>query len=56
MKVQPAFDGHARDQVVELLQMGERLLDLDRVLKCRIERQGKQWKITALEPVEFFRD
>jgi hypothetical protein len=27
-----------------------------RVLQCRIERQGKQWKITALEPVEFFRD
>jgi len=27
-----------------------------RVLKCRIERQGKQWKITALEPVDFFRD
>jgi hypothetical protein len=25
-----------------------------RVLKCRIERQGKQWKVTALEPVEFF--
>ena len=27
-----------------------------RVLKCRIERQGKQWKIVALEPLEFFRD
>ena len=27
-----------------------------RVLKCRIERQGKQWKITALEPADFFRD
>jgi len=26
------------------------------VLKCRIERQGKQWKIAALEPVEFFRN
>ena len=26
------------------------------VLKCRIERQGKQWKIVALEPVEFFRN
>jgi hypothetical protein len=26
-----------------------------KVLKCRIERQGKQWKIVALEPVEFFR-
>jgi len=27
-----------------------------KVLKCRIERQGRQWKITALEPLEFFRD
>lgn len=26
-----------------------------RVLKCRIERQGKQWKIRALEPLDFFR-
>ena len=26
-----------------------------RVLKCRIERQGKQWRIVALEPVEFFK-
>jgi hypothetical protein len=26
------------------------------VLECRIERQGKQWKIVALEPVEFFRN
>jgi hypothetical protein len=26
-----------------------------RVLKCRIERQGKGWKITGLEPVEFFK-
>ena len=24
------------------------------VLKCRIERQGRQWRIVALEPVEFF--
>ena len=25
------------------------------IVKCRIEKQGKKWKITALEPVEFFR-
>jgi hypothetical protein len=24
------------------------------VVKCRAERKGKAWKITALEPVEFF--
>jgi len=26
-----------------------------RVLKCQVERQGKQWKITALEPLDFFK-
>ncbi len=26
-----------------------------RVVKCRLERRGKQWKITALEPLDFFR-
>ena len=25
------------------------------ILKCSVERRGKKWKITALEPVEFFR-
>lgn len=25
------------------------------VVKCTVERRGKQWKITALEPVDFFR-
>lgn len=25
------------------------------IVKCRAEKQGKKWKITALEPVEFFR-
>lgn len=25
------------------------------IVKCQIEKQGKKWKITALEPVEFFR-
>ena len=24
------------------------------IVKCRIERRGRQWKITAFEPVEFF--
>ena len=26
-----------------------------RVVKCTVERRGKQWKITALEPVDFFK-
>ena len=25
------------------------------IVKCRAEKQGKKWKITALEPVEFFK-
>ena len=25
------------------------------IVKCRAEKQGKKWKITALDPVEFFR-
>ncbi len=25
------------------------------ILKCTIVRQGKKWKITALEPIEFFK-
>jgi hypothetical protein len=24
------------------------------IVKCRAEKQGKKWRITALEPVEFF--
>ncbi len=24
-------------------------------VKCTLERQGKKWKVTALEPLEFFR-
>jgi hypothetical protein len=25
------------------------------ILKCWVERQGKRWKIVALEPIDFFR-
>lgn len=25
------------------------------IVKCRIERQGKKWKIVSIEPVDFFR-
>ena len=44
-----------------------RMLDLDwllkidngdarrQIVKCRVEKQGKKWKITALDPVEFFK-
>jgi hypothetical protein len=26
-----------------------------RIVKCRLERRGKQWRITALDPVDFFK-
>ena len=26
-----------------------------RGVKCTVERRGKQWKITALEPIDFFK-
>ena len=26
------------------------------IVKCRVEKQGKKWKITALDPVEFFKE
>ena len=29
--------------------------DARQVVKCTVERRGKQWKITALEPVDFFK-
>ena len=25
-----------------------------RIVKCTLERRGKQWKITGLEPIDFF--
>jgi hypothetical protein len=25
------------------------------IVKCQVEKQGKKWKITALDPVDFFR-
>lgn len=25
------------------------------IVKCQVQKQGKKWKITALDPVEFFR-
>jgi len=45
----------------------KRTLDLDwllkidnaeprrQIVKCQVEKQGKKWKITTLDPVEFFR-
>lgn len=52
-----AFDSNKDTNRLEL----DWLLKIDigaarrQIVKCQIERQGKKWKITALEPVEFFR-
>ncbi len=27
-----------------------------RIVKCRLEHRGKQWKITALDPLDFFKN
>jgi hypothetical protein len=27
-----------------------------RVVKCTLERRGKQWRITALDPIDFFQN
>ncbi|HEY2845388.1 MAG TPA: hypothetical protein VGJ09_17125 [Bryobacteraceae bacterium] len=50
-------DGDEQKRTLEL----DWLLKIDndeprrQVMHCRIEKQGKKWKITALEPVEFFK-
>jgi hypothetical protein len=49
-------EGDAQKRAIQL----DWLLRIDndqpkrQIIKCRIERQGKKWKITAIEPVEFF--
>ena len=50
-------DGDGQKRTLEL----DWLLKLDndeprrQIVKCQVEKQGKKWKITALDPVEFFR-
>jgi hypothetical protein len=55
------------DNVVEKSDDRERVLELDwellidsersrrQIVKVTVERQGKKWKFTALEPVDFFK-
>jgi murein L,D-transpeptidase YcbB/YkuD len=55
------------DVVTDVGDDKKRILSLDWVLrigsdrprrqivKCTVEKQGKRWKITALDPVEFFK-
>jgi len=50
-------DGDDQKRTLEL----DWLLKIDngeprrQIVKCHIEKQGKKWRITALDPVEFFR-
>lgn len=50
-------DGDEQERTLQL----DWLLKIDtdqprrQIVKCRVEKQGKKWKITGLEPVEFFR-
>jgi hypothetical protein len=58
--------GSTIDVITDAGDDQKRMLELDWVLKidkdaprrqivkCEIEKQGRQWKIIALEPVEFF--
>jgi hypothetical protein len=55
--------GDARQQSVELdwlLAIDEKKAGVRKetrraIVKCRLEHQGKNWKIVALEPADFFR-
>jgi len=50
-------EGDAEKRTLEL----DWLLKIDnndarrQIVKCRVEKQGKKWKITSLQPVEFFK-
>ena len=50
-------EGNDRQRTLQL----DWLLQIDResprrqIVKCRIERQGRRWKIVSLDPIEFFK-
>ena len=57
-------DGDGQKRSLELdwtLAISERNSDSGKretrrgVLRCRVERRGRQWRIVALDPVDFFR-
>jgi hypothetical protein len=48
-------DEHKRElQLDWLLRIGDGE-PRRQIVKCTVEKRGKQWKITALEPIEFFK-
>lgn len=52
---------------IDVITLDENKLELDwllkidnsaprrQIVKCMVEKQGKKWKITSLDPVEFFK-
>jgi hypothetical protein len=48
-------DDRARDLEVDWYLRIGRNEPRRAILKCRVERRGRAWKITRLEPIEFFR-
>src|SRR5579862_2546095 len=48
-------DDETRDIQLDWLLRVDNQTPRRQVVMCRFERKGKKWKITALEPVEFFK-
>jgi len=48
-------DDHMRKLDLDWLLQIEDQQPRRQILKCTIERQGRKWKITALEPLDFFK-
>ncbi len=48
-------DGQKRSLELDWLLTIDENQPRRQIVKCQIERQGKNWKITRLEPVTFFR-
>jgi hypothetical protein len=52
--VTDAGDNQRREMQLDWILSVETDRPRRQIVKVRIERQGKKWKITALDPVEFF--
>lgn len=48
-------DDHKRTMELDWLLKIDNNDPRRQIVKCQVEKQGKRWKITALEPVEFFK-
>jgi hypothetical protein len=48
-------DDHKRTLELDWLLKIDNAEPRRQIVKCGVEKQGKKWKITALDPLEFFR-